>query len=44
MRLIVLLIAAISLQGCAVGLLANALGAKPGNVPAMHPEQQVSTK
>lgn len=36
---LLVLIVALSLSGCAVGLALNAAGATPGNVPALHPEQ-----
>jgi hypothetical protein len=42
MRYLSLALVVLSLQGCAVGLLANAMGATPGNVPALHPEQTVA--
>ena len=37
-----LIVALLSLSGCGIGLIANAAGATPGNVPALHPEQQAN--
>ncbi len=41
-KIVCLLVALLSLSGCGIGLIANAAGATPGNVPALHPEQQAN--
>jgi hypothetical protein len=43
MTRLILVLALLSLNGCAVGILANAVGAQPGNVSSMHPEQSYSS-
>jgi hypothetical protein len=39
-----LLVVCLLLNGCAVGLLANAAGATHENNPALHPEQTAQTR